>query len=85
MKAPAGIEITRGIASSPHVIAGANKIMIAKTLMNFQRMDTPDYFVAVGLIETLGSQAFRKSDHQRIDPVGQLIETDGNHLFRLHH
>ena len=38
-----------------------------------------------GLIETLGSQAFRESVHKFTDQVGQLIETEGCHPFRLHH
>jgi hypothetical protein len=40
---------------------------------------------ASGLVETLGSQAFRESDHEHIDLVEQLIETDGNHPLRLLH
>jgi hypothetical protein len=41
--------------------------------------------VLSGLIETLESQAFRESDHEPIDLVGQLIKTDGRHPFRLRH
>jgi hypothetical protein len=38
-----------------------------------------------GLVETLGSQAFRESAHEQIDLVGQLIEADAKHPFRLRH
>jgi hypothetical protein len=51
----------------------------------FRRRFNRRHWFASGLIETLGTQAFRESDHQRIDLVGQLIKTDGYHPFRLHH
>lgn len=38
-----------------------------------------------GLIETLESQAFRESDHQPIEMVGQLIKTEEYHPFWLRH
>ena len=34
-----------------------------------------------GLIKTLDTQAFCESAHQSIDLAGQLIKTNGCHLF----
>ena len=51
----------------------------------FRRRFNRRHWFASGLIETLGTQAFRESDHQLIDLVGQLIETDGNHPIRWRH